>query len=227
VTNRPVSFNDPTGHESGNCYDRGYCTDARDLTIWLVAALTDSAESPEMQRIHTLNQPSIDVGQFGRNKAAAYAEFNYYVKDGAKYDVKDKIEAHLGQTIKLGNNWYEYSTAGNILYGFYGSAAAFTPAELHGGAGKAQLDDYKRDPTSGIGKWTTGLDTADDYAAVKFGIYLYNNYYKKDKKLTEDDLLSALASYKDKDKMALRESPKDFYPKYNNYPVNRFYQMNQ
>ena len=26
VTNRPVNFNDPTGHESGDCYDRGYCS---------------------------------------------------------------------------------------------------------------------------------------------------------------------------------------------------------
>jgi hypothetical protein len=69
------------------------------------------------------------------------------------------------------------------------------------------------------------FDTPDDYAAVGFGIYLYDNYYKKDKKLTKADLLDAFDIYKDKDKMALRDQPKNFQPRYHDYPVNQFYHM--
>ncbi|MCK6584578.1 MAG: polymorphic toxin type 44 domain-containing protein [Anaerolineales bacterium] len=222
--NNPVGYNDPDGHAP--CKPGYRCVtpiaDKRDMTTWLVAALVDSAESPEMQRINELNAPP----QYdGINKAKAYAEFESYVKDGAKYDVKDKMELLVGKSIKIGNNWYEFSTAGNILYGFYGKAAGFNALELHAGAGKAQLDDYERDPTSGIGDWSTLFDTEDDYAAVKFGIYLYDNYYKDDGELTTADLLAALESFSDANKMALVEKPKGFQPRYYEYPVNKFYQM--
>ena len=155
----------------------------------------------------------------------AWAGFISVVKDGAKYDVKDKIELQIGLETKIGNNWYEFSTAGNILFGFYGQAAGFTEFELRAGAGAAQLADYDRDPTSGIGDWSTFYDTENDYAAVGFGIYLYDNYYKDDGELTEADLLAAFESYSNANKMALIEKPKDFKPRYYEYPVNRFYQM--
>jgi len=156
VRNNPLRYIDPSGHDpwwctGGNCvadyYSDGSTADKRDLTTWFIAALVDSAESPEMQRINALNQPP----QYGGNKRKAYDEFIYNVEDGAKCDVKDKIEVRVGNPTKIGNNWYEYSTAGNILYGFYGKAAGFTDFELHAGAGKAQIDDYRRDPKNRMG----------------------------------------------------------------------------
>jgi hypothetical protein len=146
------------------------------------------------------------------------------VKDGATYDVKDRIKDQIGLDTKIGNNWYEYSTAGNILYGFYGKAAGFTELELRAGAGAAQIRDHIVEGDD-IGIWQTYYDTEDDYAAVGLGMFLYDNYYKKDKKLTKADLLDALESYENANKMALVNKPKDYQPRYYEYRVDRFYQM--
>jgi hypothetical protein len=215
----PLKYTDPDGHAP--CQSGYRCltpvADRRDLTTWLIAAAVDISESSDMNSVREAKA----VG----SGALAWGRFINVVKDGAKYDVKDKIELQLGKNTKIGNNWYEYSTSGNILYGFYGKAAGFTEFELRAGAGAAQLADYNEDPTRGKGDLSTLYDTEDDYAAVGFGMYLYDNYYKKDKTLTRSDLLSAFKTYDDADKMALRDQPKNFQPRYYEYRVNRFYQM--
>jgi RHS repeat-associated protein len=221
VLNRPTGLVDTNGHVP--CKPGYRCltpiADKRDLTTWVIAAAVDIAESSEMQMIHA----EIILGW----RELAWGEFYSLVKDGAKYDVKDKIELELGKTTKIGNNWYEFSTAGNILYGFYGKATGFTEFELRVGAGLAQLADYNEDPTRGKGPCSPPYycDTEDDYAAVGFGMYLYDNYFKKDKTLTRADLLDAFEAYKFSDQMALRDQPKVFQPRYYEYRVDRFYQM--
>ena len=229
VLNNPIRYNDPTGHIP-SCGSGRRCSrpigDKRDLTTWLVAAAVDIAESAEMQSIKSTNT-TLAPSYMGINKAKAYATFEFYVKDGAKYDVKYKmLELFKGDPIKIGNNWYEYSTAGNILYGFYGKAAGFSEFELRAGAGKAQRDDYNEDPERGIGPcgYPYFCDTEDDYAAVGFGMYLYDNYYEKDNELTQADLLDAFENYEYSNDMALRDKPKVFQPRYFEYPVDRFYQ---
>ena len=141
VSNNPVKYNDPTGNNA-DCGIGMSCVvtppDKRDLTKWMVAACVDGANSVEMKMINSMNA-SINGG----DKAAAYVTFYHYVKDGGKYDVKDKMKANLKTSeISLGGKWFEYSTAGNILYGFYGLAAGFTAEELHEGAGVAQIMDH-------------------------------------------------------------------------------------
>jgi hypothetical protein len=202
--------------------------DKRDLTKWVVAASVDIAESSEMQSIYTMNA-SQKLG-FGGSTAKSIAWGTFYgsVSDGAKYDVKDKIKVQFGEDpIKIGNNWYEYSTAGNILYGFYGKAAGFSDDELFVGAGAAQIYDNKINKEGDLGPVDAPFygDTTDDHYAIEFGIYLYNNYYVGDGILTISDLQNALDTFVHANELALGEAPKIFLPRYNEYRADRFYQQ--
>ncbi len=60
-----------------------------------------------------------------------------------KYDVKKGMAGLLDtDVIKIGNKWYEYSTAGNILFGYYSRAAGFDLGTIQKGAGGVQVFDY-------------------------------------------------------------------------------------
>ncbi len=107
------------------------------------------------------------------------------------------MKMQLGDELVIGGEWFEYSTPGNIAYGFLGAALGFTKAEIAIGAGVAQANDYYRVACSGqtpcevgpiaanprpIGKagpgpmlpdiWPLG-DTVDDAYAVRLGYDLY------------------------------------------------------
>jgi hypothetical protein len=135
-----------------------------------------------------------------------------------------QIKNELGETVKFGSQWYEFSTPGNILYGFYGLAAGFAKQELHVGAGVAQWQDHVN-KGSEIGDWSTLLDTSDDYYAIEFGFFLYENYYANDGELTESEFLEALSLFGDADKMAIKPTPEDPYiPAEDEYETDDFYQ---
>jgi hypothetical protein len=226
VANRPINTNDPSGHWP-NCQPGLHCPpkgDKRDLTKWIVAAAVDIAESREIRAIAQLNSMVLTEPSA---KSAAYASFYALVSDGAKYDVKDNILAELKDPIKIGDSWYEYSTPGNILFGFYGKAAGFDEEELRRGAGIAQQLDYMQDEERGIGPCGAPYycDTEVDYYAVGFGMFLYDEYYKPNGKLTETDLLEAFDRYDDANKMDLKPSPRNFTPKYTEYSPSHFYNM--
>ena len=210
-----------------NCQAGLHCPpkgDKRDLTKWIVASAVDIAESRETLAIAQMNSRATSDPSA---KVTAYASFYVLVSDGAKYDVKDNILAELGDPIKIGDKWYEYSTPGNILFGFYGKAAGFDEYELRRGAGFAQKLDYSRDEKSGIGPCEAPYycDTEVDYYAVGFGMFLYDEYYKPNGKLTQADLLDAFNKYKDADKMAVKPSPRNFIPRYTEYKKSQFYNM--
>jgi RHS repeat-associated protein len=214
--NNPIRYTDPSGHVP--CKPGYRCTtpiaDQRDVTKWIVAASVDIAESAEMQSVKTANS------QF--RFIEAMDEFISLVGDDAIYDVKKVMEVEFDKSpIKIGSNWYEYSTAGNIIYGFYGTEVGYSADMLYLGAAKAQFDDWReKDGELGI-----FIDTADDHYAITFGIYLYENYYADDGELTDADLLDALENYPHLDWMAVEEKPKVFQPRYYEYPANRFYNM--
>ncbi len=206
--------------------------DARDITGWLVIGAVDMAESAEIRGIaerNTIaNNSSLPLAVRAAAKADAYLTFMNLVGDDKKFDVKKEMEAQLrSKTTKIGDQWYEYSTAGNIVYGFYGKAAGFSEYELRRGAGYAQEQDYKRDPKKGIGPCGAPhyCDTIDDYAAVGLGMFLYDKYYNKNGVLTENDLLDAIEKYADTTKMNIVEAPKDFVPRTSYYSANKFYRI--
>jgi len=218
VQNNPLRYTDHTGHYlDDGCQMMGCSSDKRDLTSWTVAAAVDIVESKENKALETLN--STGIKPF---KVAAYVSFYNLVADGQKYDVKDKIKGELGETIKLGDNWYEYSTPGNILYGFYGLAAGFSESELHAGGGVAQILDYLKHGDIPGGPLTF-FDTKVDYYAIEFGFYLYTEYYENDGILTVEEFLDALEEFTDVEKLDIAPPPEDYYPAIEDYDEDVFY----
>jgi hypothetical protein len=200
VYGNPITYTDPTGHD----YQYGEIfPDKRDLTDWLpraAAYMATDAEILEIKRLKLSNQAH-------ENLMALYKFYNI-VRDGARFDVKDKILLNLGHDIKLSENWYEYSVTGNILYGFYGSAAGYRPQTLHKGAGYAQMTDVLRwllavgvlcednaGPFPDFGGPVHNFDTPDDYHAVDFGIWLYERYFVAKGTFTKTDFLQGLSTY--------------------------------
>jgi len=164
------------------------------------------------------------------DKFDAYVKFNNLVKDGARFDVKDKILMELGPVVKLGEYWYEYSITGNILYGFYGLAAGFDEEMLHTGAGVVQVTDLLR------WAWEDGdcntypdfggprhyFDPPDDYYAVKFGMWLYNNHYVISQNLTISDFVVGLETYEYNWVWNRQPDPGNYIPATTTYAENRF-----
>ena len=79
----PVNYTDPSGHDIayGDTFP-----DKRDLTDWLPRAGVYMATDPVIREIKMLNN-SNDANQ----KLVGYYKFYNVVRDGARFDVKDKI----------------------------------------------------------------------------------------------------------------------------------------
>ncbi len=203
AANNALRYTDPNGtayeESAGAVYDPGYWLD---ITLWLVREANYDISLREVQCMKRLNWQAF-ISSFSSwpsrwqcilPKALAYYMFTEMVQDGAVWDFKDKIIDELGNPVRIGGQWFEYSTAGNILYGFYGTAAGFTPIELYIGAGVAQLADYRREGAE-IGTLATALDTSDGHYAVRFGIYLYNQTQAQGKPLTVWEFSALLVQY--------------------------------
>ena len=199
--------------------------DKRDLTDWLARALVDSANNPGIETIALLNR--------NNNKGGAYGMFYELTHNNAYFDVKWNIQRELGDVVKLGDSWYEFSAPGNIMFGFYGTAAGFSPEELYKGAGVAQLIDellYK----AGLSKHPEYHtepgplhapfygDTTDDHYAIQIGIELYSQYNKSGS-LTASDLADTLSIYPNKNNLAIRSAPTDYQPTEESLPTDAFY----
>ena len=223
VRNNPTDRIDPTGHM--DCDDEvGSPRDRRDLTRWLVAAAVDSANSPEMQFLRYNNDAFVVTALVspplaGVITAGDMIYFKSYVGDGKKYDVKDKIFALLKtDVVILAGEAFEFSTVGNVLYGFYGASAGYDPAMLHTGAGIAQLGDHNR---CGSETGDYFYDTEDDYYAIELGILLYEEYYD-DGILTEAEFVKALSEFPHKNQLNHKPMP-DYKPEEIYYIPQDFY----
>jgi hypothetical protein len=180
--------------------------DDRDLTDWLVRQLTTDLAEPSTADMRQLNADAARVGPSGIPipfigplciekaivaKAAAYEEWIDLVKYNARYHYKEQNNALLGNPIRLCNRlidcyWLKVNTPGNITFGYIGSTAGFTPFELHGGGGAAEICDpkYTANQPPHQCPWTgwffdfhnvlVGFDEPDGYAAVELGIELYS-----------------------------------------------------
>ena len=221
VLNNPLKYTDPTGH-ANDAGGGGGAPDKRDLTIWFPQAANYMAKDESISTVRKY----LSVGQQSSAPAVSAVlivtgELKFYnvVKDGARFDVKDEIKRQLDtKSIKLGDNWYEYSTPGNILYGFYGAAAGNNRTVLHAGAGVAQTIDYAQsklniegsDPDVPFGNYW--LDTKDDYYAIELGYYMYQEYYMDDGELTHAEFLNALDTFKHLSELNMVPAPIDYKP---------------
>jgi hypothetical protein len=225
-----VKYRDPSGHRECE-FDTFNCTpppsgqtEASDLTKWIVEELNTLPTLTEGQAIRT--GFGVSPGAVAPNcVTCSYYILNQLVRDGAPLDVKDKIEEELGQTLRLGDYWFEFSIAGNILYGFYGSAWHISPAGLHLGAGVAQLQDYLRDRSTELGPPSTYFDTPDDYYAIEFGIELYYRGYAPDGIVTVGEFTALLTTFAEFQQLSHRPEPPGiaFNP---NWPYNQGYFYN-
>ncbi|MBM4460528.1 MAG: hypothetical protein FJ011_22685 [Chloroflexi bacterium] len=149
-------------------------------------------------------------------KAQAYQTFTPLVKSDGPWDFKARIEREIGKTVQLGGDWHEWSTTGNITYGFLGAAAGFSRFELRAGAGIAQVNDVlKGKPDARLGPPRTYFDTTDDFWAVEFGYQLYEKTVGQGWALTEAVFTTSLAEYAHRSQMALRDEPMPSAPNAN------------
>jgi RHS repeat-associated protein len=230
VQNNPLRYTDPTGHKPCWATEK-YSCDKRDVTKWLADALTDTASSAEIAFIYSyLSGESTKMDGSG-NFLAAMAMYFQLVRPGGKYDVKLKIQGVLHtDVVKIGNNWYEYSTTGNILFGYYSNAAGFTLEEIQKGAGYVQKYDYWRkgcpeDPKCDtvLGTEDTYFDSPDDFSAIQFGHELFDSNAASDGVITADELTIALDDYAAPYPLDIKPDPGGFMPG-GPYPADYFYQ---
>jgi hypothetical protein len=205
-------------------------TDSRDMTDWIVRALPDSANHSTIRMIRKVNKGDLGFGEVvtrSRTHAGARTRiwFINLVKGGGYFDIKQNMRSTIGpgEPIKLGNNWYDYSTAGNMMYGYYGAAAGYSLSELHAGAGAAQmLDAAKYKHPDYIGSPLNSFDSEQDYYAIEFGYKLY--YLAQEKGgLTVEDFTTALENYEHRDKLAIKPPPSKCIPATRKYRTDEFY----
>jgi len=210
VTNNPLRYTDPSGHaneeDAGSTYDPNYW---KDLLLWLIREANGNAALFETLLMRHLNSNTLKL--LGPpisliSKGLGYHVFVQLVRNEAPFDFKHAILEKLGDRIRLGSEWFEYSTPGNILYGFFGGAAGFSLDELHGGASAAQVLDasYRGSelgPLVAPDGALTLLDTPDDYYAIDFGYRLYQKAYAPDKQLTISEFSAFMVNYEHLGKM--------------------------
>jgi RHS repeat-associated protein len=225
--NNPVKYVDPSGHKP--CWATAqYTCDKRDVTDWLAKALTDTASSEEIAFVtfYLFGEGAKITGAY----FAGMAMYIQLVRPGGKYDVKLEIKSQLGRTVKIGNKWYEYSTVGNILFGYYSHAAGFELETIQRGAGWAQQYDYHTkgcpdgpDCDTVLGTEDTFFDSPDDFSAIRFGYNLFASDAAKDGVITPDELTSALDNYVGPYPLDVKPDPGGYMPG-GPYSTDAFYQ---
>jgi hypothetical protein len=223
VLNNPLRYTDPMGHREDE--GTGYEPDPNywlDLTFWLVSEANYGAMLFEVQMIRLNNMLGNSGPSCAGNQVVAWSMFYELVHDSAPWDFKDQIQRKVGDPIRLGGLWVEYSTPGNILYGFSGAASGFSLEMLHIGAGVAQVRDHivEGGPLSGP---ETLFDTADDFYAVEFGYKLYKEAYISDKKLTVSEFNALSVQYEHRDQMMVAKPPSPGQPANPDWPYKPGY----
>ena len=245
VKNSPLKYIDPSGHREIECNpgepgcDRNgrQLPDGRDLTDWLVRELRTNATGSAVGLIqHLFTSSGHEFGVAATGAPAAYVEWYRLNHDGARFDFKDRIDLLVGESIMLCGlydcGWYDYSTPGNIHYGFVGAASGFSLETLHFGASYAEITDpdHANDPEENLinsfyfqPEWaSTMYDDPLDYNAIEFGYALYRSFGPD---LTVEQLQWAFTLYAKVLNHPLQTSAVPTQPYYNPdwpYPVGYF-----
>jgi len=210
VDANPVNYTDPSGRfveqdeSSADKFQRA------DLTIWFVNEMNADRQSWVIQFIKSnLGTAATCVYNQG-NILAAYLAFYNVVRTGGQWDFKEKIEAIVGDNIRMSGKWYFNDVPGNISFGYLGTAAGFDSNTLHCGADFAN---------NGIP--CSHTDPSQDFNGIEAGIQLFN--ISSGANITENSLKSVLDEYNNKLHRGVPYVPR---PAANNYtwpyPVGTF-----
>lgn len=209
----PILLVDPTGHwtcasdelECGPPPKKQY-----DVTKWLVNEMVTNVNSPEFRAMFDMfPPPPLGPGPVGHEWSGAVLNpIDFYENNTGwgLWDIKREMEVRIGKGIVMcgidGCRWFDYSTPGNIHYGYL-AAASGVPIELSMAAG-GFLE--VRDETAKWKNWDYLFEDPQDYAGVEFGYYLYETFGDD---LTVEEFYNALTT----DVMdALQPAPRDFKP---------------
>ena len=200
VRNNPLKFVDPSGHREIECdpgtpgCDRnGRQITPYDLTSYLAAAMTAHGEDARLEHIADGINPEMGymtlggdgglawLGYGAGRGGGAYTQFLGLEGPYAEWDIKQKILQELRQGVILCGevcDWYDYSTPGNIHFGYMAGLAGINHdiAAVAGGA-----EEQKDLVSEGKGlhpEYCKGLacDNPQDQAAVDFGYSLAGKY---------------------------------------------------
>ncbi len=184
--NNPVNRVDPTGHR--DCEFDDYCPPPAspsplisekilgeleggkyDLTNWLAEEMVSNATGSDMLEIQELR-----AGNIFQQVAGAWPFFVLNTNNG-RWNFKEQTDELLGSQVVLCGTqecgWFDYSTPGNIHYGFMAAAAGIREIASQIAAGVLEAWD---------GNWY-GLDPywnehPEDWAGVELGYLLYDAF---------------------------------------------------
>jgi hypothetical protein len=95
---------------------------------------------------------------------------------GGQWDIKINMQERIGEGIVLcgsgGCAWVDYSTPGNIHFGFM--AGVLSVPELLSQAAGGYLEI--KDGTAELENWETLFENSQDWAAVQFGYDLFESF---------------------------------------------------
>ncbi|VAW30617.1 hypothetical protein MNBD_CHLOROFLEXI01-2106, partial [hydrothermal vent metagenome] len=197
VRNNPINFSDPTGNIPCETLGTEACTvdgeyvdfqsqeKQYDVTEWLASEMVINVNGPEMAAIQNIfQQPKNSTPMNGTTGimpdtrflevlAGPFYELN---KGFGLWDIKRKMKTAIGEGITLcgldGCGWFDYSTPGNIHFGFI-AAATDIPKGLSLFAGGAL---EIKEGSAIVSNWQTLFEDPRDWAAVQFGYQLYETY---------------------------------------------------
>lgn len=236
--NNPLKYTDPTGHisceelgtkecgDEGNFVDTPPQTTQYDLTSWLVPEMSINAHDPRLVLIHLLLDTLVDpIGNWG----TAMMEFYKLNSNKGVWNIKIPIRTQIADGIVLCNTstcrWVDYSTPGNIHFGFM-VAAGHVPLSqaLIAGGLLESLDRYEQGVSPAFHPdWSsTFYDNPEDFVAVIFGWTLYQEY-GADITIKEFQLaltIELLNSFQPPPPGFVPSSPPS--PQSNHYPIGAF-----
>lgn len=149
-----------------------------------------NVQSPEMQEVIAYMNPDIDsypIWAGGLNEyimgsvSAGYSAFLSLNHENAKWNIKTPIQEELGDAVILCGTkscgWFDYSTPGNIHFGFMAAAAGIPRGVSQGAGGAIQSAEALFGDAEWHREWSKTLfEDPRDWAAVEFGYYLYEKY---------------------------------------------------
>jgi len=222
--NNPVRYGDPSGHKQCEDVDaNGNCTTfpntiQYDVTEFLVEEIQEAGKEG-------LYLEDTYYRQGGLLFVYSYM-FGKYWRYGQK-NIKEQMLSTIGQGVILwgsdGCRWVDYSTPGNILFGYAVEAAGISKEFYSWVGGVEQVDDDLINPSAPIHTdWcsTSYCDDPYDLAAVQFGAQLYKDY--ESEIITVDIFQNELTT----DILdAFQPPPSSFVAPFSPYPQDNYYHV--